>query len=170
MQEKIQREDPQDSRGSPPRFFLHHTEPFPHPTRVTTQTVTRTIESDVDPGILYRVLINASLLPRWAPLFADKVEPAHPSSFHVTKGADTFDIALLANNSALTVDYLRDMPNGERGGAFLRVMPRPLGGSVVTMTVPVAPNTTPSQVAEVLEQELETLINLPESKPALLNQ
>jgi hypothetical protein len=38
------------------------------------------------------------------------------------------------------------------------------------MTVPVAPNTTASQVAAVLEQELEMLINLPESKPALLNR
>jgi uncharacterized protein YndB with AHSA1/START domain len=95
---------------------------------MTPQTVTRAIESDVDPQILYRALTNAFLLPRWAPLFADKVEAAHHTSFHVTKGTDTFDIELLSNNSALTVDYMRTMPNGNRGGAFLRVMPQPLGG------------------------------------------
>ena len=44
--------------------------------------------------------------------------------------------------------------------AYLRVMPKPMGGSTVVMTVPVGPNTTPEQVATVLEQELEALIAL----------
>lgn len=67
---------------------------------------------------------------------------------------------LIANESSLTVDYLRDMPGGKRAGAYIRVMPRPSGGSVVTMTVPVGPSATPAQVAAVLEQELEALIRL----------
>ena len=125
------------------------------------QTVTRTIESDLDPTLIYRKLTNASLLPRWAPVFADKVEQAQLTTFRVTKRNETFAMELLANDSALTVDYVRAMSNGERGGAYIRVLPRPLGGSVVTMTVPVAPNTTPAQVATVLEQELEALIHLP---------
>ena len=67
---------------------------------------------------------------------------------------------LFANHSALTVDYLREMAQGKRGGAYIRVMPKPLGGSVVVMTVPVGSNTTSAEVAAVLEQELEALIKL----------
>jgi hypothetical protein len=49
---------------------------------------------------------------------------------------------------------------GEARGAYIRVTPRPLGGSVVTMTVPVDPNTTLAEVAAVLEQELQALIRI----------
>jgi hypothetical protein len=80
--------------------------------------------------------------------------------FRVTKGGDAFDLEVLSNESTLTVDYLRDMANGKRGGAYIRVMPKPLGGSVVAMTVPVGSNATPTQVAKVLEEELEALIKL----------
>jgi hypothetical protein len=52
------------------------------------------------------------------------------------------------------------MADGKGGGAYLRVMPKPLGGSVVTMSVPVGLGSTPVQVAVVLEQELETLIKV----------
>jgi len=52
------------------------------------------------------------------------------------------------------------MPNGRRGGAYLRVTPRPLGGSSITITVPIGPATNESEVAKVLEQELADLIQL----------
>ena len=97
---------------------------------------------------------------RPAPVFADNVKPANNTSFRVTKGSDVFAMQLLANEHALTVDYLRDMANGRRAGAYLRVMPRPLGGSVVAMTVPVGPDVAPTQVAAVIDQELAALINL----------
>jgi hypothetical protein len=127
---------------------------------MSSQTVTRTIESDFEPKLIYLKLTDASLIPLWAPVFADKVEHAHETTFRVTKGSDAFDLELLANEAALTVDYLRNMANGRRGGAYIRVMPKPLGGSVVAMTVPVGPNATPAQVATVLEQELEALVKL----------
>jgi hypothetical protein len=127
---------------------------------MSNQTVTRTIESDFEPKLIYLKLTDVSLIPLWAPVFADKVQHVHQASFRVTKGSDTFDMELLANESALTVDYLRSMGDGRRGGAYIRVMPKPLGGSVVAMTVPVGPNVTPAQVATVLEQELESLIRL----------
>ena len=127
---------------------------------MSSQTVTRTIESDFEPKLIYLKLIDASLIPQWAPVFADTVDQAHETTFRVTKGGDAFDFELLANELALTVDYLRNMANGRRGGAYIRVMSKPLGGSVVAMTVPVGPNTTPAQVAAVLEQELEALIKL----------
>jgi hypothetical protein len=127
---------------------------------MANQTVTRAIESDAAPSLLYAKLADAFLIPRWAPVFAEKVEPLQGVSFRVTKGSDTFNLDVLANEASLTVDYLRDMAGGRRGGAYLRVMPRPAGGSVVTMTVPVAPGSTPDQVAAVLEQELESFIKM----------
>ncbi len=67
---------------------------------------------------------------------------------------------VLSNPSSLTVDYLREMSDGKRGGAFIRVMPKPLGGSVVVMTVPVSQAVGSAQVAQVLEEELRTLLTL----------
>jgi hypothetical protein len=127
---------------------------------MTNQTVTRAVESDTTPSLIYSILVDASLIPQWAPVFADRVKHAQGNSFRVTKGNDTFNLDILMNESSLTVDYLRDMGNGKRGGAYIRVMARPLGGSVVAMTVPVGPSTTPAEVAAVLEQELQALLKL----------
>jgi hypothetical protein len=127
---------------------------------MASETVTRTIEFEGEAEILYRKLLDVSLIPQWAPVFADKVEDAGEHTFRVTKGNDIFDMELVAHERALTVDYLRGMADGRRGGAYIRVMPKPLGGSVVAMTVPVGPNVTPDEVAAVLEQELATLIEL----------
>jgi hypothetical protein len=40
------------------------------------------------------------------------------------------------------------------------VMPRPLGGCTIMMTVPIGPTTNESEVAKVLEQELADLVQL----------
>ncbi len=127
---------------------------------MSRQTVTRAIESDIEPERIYSNLANAFLIPQWAPVFADKVDHADGNAFRVIKGSDVFNLQLIANESSLTVDYLRDMAGGKRGGAYIRVMPQPSGGSVIVMTVPLGPNATPDQVAEGLEQELEALIKL----------
>jgi hypothetical protein len=105
-------------------------------------------------------MADAFLIPQWAPVFADKVEHVQGPSFCLTKGDDSFNMDVVLNESSLTVDYLREMTGGKRGGAYIRVMPGPLGGSVVTMTVPVGPGSTPAQVTAVLEKELEALIKL----------
>jgi hypothetical protein len=127
---------------------------------MSKQTVTRTLESDVEPMLIYRKLTDASAITAWAPAFADTVEHTQGSTFRIRKGGDAFDMQLLANESSLTVDYVREMGGGRRGGAYIRVMPKPLGGSVVAMTVPVGAGTTPDQVAAVLEEELDALIRL----------
>jgi hypothetical protein len=131
---------------------------------MTNQTVTRAVESDTTPSLIYSKLVDASLIPQWPPVFADRVKHAQGNPFRVTKGNDTFNLDILMNESSLTVDYLRDMGNGKRGGAYIRVMPKPLGGSVVAMTVRVGPSTTPAEVATVvatvLEQELQALLKL----------
>jgi hypothetical protein len=69
-------------------------------------------------------------------------------------------LQLLLHPSACTVDYIREMPNNKRGGAYIRVIPRPLGGCAVIITVPIGPNTNESDVGRTLEQELAELIRL----------
>jgi hypothetical protein len=59
-----------------------------------------------------------------------------------------------------TVDYLREVAPGRKGGAYLRVLPRPGHGSVVVMTVPLAPGADSAAVAANLQQELNSLVHL----------
>jgi hypothetical protein len=127
---------------------------------MANQTVTRAAECDLESGGIYDVLAETSNLPKWAPGFADAVERIEDGHYRVTKSGASFGIEVLLNPSAGTVDFIRQMPNGRRGGAYLRVMPRPLGGCTVVITVPVGPNTTESEVANVLEQELADLVQL----------
>jgi hypothetical protein len=125
-----------------------------------TQTVTRSAESDLEPASLYDVLAEAGNIPKWAPVFADAIERIDDQHYRVTKSGGTFRLEIVLHPSAGTVDYLREMPGGRRGGAYIRVTPRPLGGSTITMTVPIGPNATESDVAKVLDQELADLIQL----------
>ena len=125
-----------------------------------TQTVTRTVESDSQPIDIYNVLAEVRNLPKWAPVFADAVEHIDDTHYRVTKNGETFKIEVLLNPPACTVDYIREMANNKRGGAYIRVIPRPLGGSTIIMTVPLGPNTNESDVARALEQELAELVRL----------
>ena len=124
------------------------------------QTVTRAAESDLEPSRIYTVLAEASNAPKWAPGFADAIEHLGDVRYRVTKNGSSFKVEVTSNPSAGTVDFIREMPNGRRGGAYLRVTPRPLGGSSITITVPIGPATNESEVAKVLEQELADLIQL----------
>jgi Polyketide cyclase / dehydrase and lipid transport len=125
-----------------------------------TQTVTRSTESDLEPGRLYSVLADVSNIPKWAPVFADSIERIDDKRCRVTAKGETFNLEVSLHPSAGAVDYIREMPNGKRGGAYIRVTPRPLGGSTITMTVPIGPNTIEFDVAKVLEQELNDLVQL----------
>jgi hypothetical protein len=125
-----------------------------------TQTVTRAVESDSEPIEIYKVLAEANNIPKWAPVFADAIERIDNTHYWVTKNNATFNLELFLHPSAGTVDYIREMPNNKRGGAYIRVIPRPLGGSTTTMTVPIGPNTNESDVGRTLEQELAELIRL----------
>ena len=125
-----------------------------------TQTVTRSTESVVEPDRLYQVLAEVSNIPRWAPVFADSIERIDDVRCRVTRNGETFPLEVSLHPSAGAVDYIREMPNGRRGGAYIRVTPRPLGGSTIAMTVPIGPNTSESDVGKVVEQELAELVQL----------
>src|ERR1700677_3167682 len=125
-----------------------------------TQTVTRAVESNSEPIHIYNVLAKVSNIPKWAPVFADAIERIDDTHYSVKKNDATFNLELVLHRSAGTVDYIREMPNNKRGGAYIRVIPRPLGGCAVIMTVPIGPNTNESDVGRTLEQELAELIRL----------
>ena len=126
---------------------------------MSERTVTRSLESDLEPERILRVLNDPARLPEWAPVFADKVEHGQ-NGWRVTKGGDSFNVQVNVSTTAGTVDFLREMADGKRGGAYARVFPRPLGGSVIVMTVPLAPNSDPTDVARDVEQELAALVSL----------
>ena len=132
-------------------------------TLMAVQTVTRATESDCEPGVLYNVLADVTNIPGWAPAFADGIDRITDTRYRVTKNSETFSIEICLQPAAGVVDYIREMPNGKRDGAYIRVTPRPLGGSTITMTVPVGPNTMESAVANTLEQELASTIRLASS-------
>jgi hypothetical protein len=125
-----------------------------------SQTVTRATESDFEPGEIYRTLAEVSNIPKWAPAFADAIDRIDDTRYRVTKSGAVFNIEVLLHQNAGTVDYVREMSNNRKGGAYIRVTPRPLGGSVVSMTVPIGPNTNEAEVAKVVDQELVDLIRL----------
>lgn len=132
--------------------------------RMSNRTVTRSVEADLDPEKLLSVMNDPARLPEWAPVFADKVEHAQ-DGWRVIKNNESFNVQVNVSTVAGTVDFLREMADGKRAGAYARVFPRPLGGSVVVMTVPIAPGSDPVDVAQVLEQELTTLVALGGRKP-----
>lgn len=127
---------------------------------MATQTVTRAIECDLEPERVYAVLAEAGNIPKWAPVFADAIEHIADARYRVTKNKASFDVEIALHPSAGTVDYVREMGNGRRGGAYLRVVPNPVGGCTVLMTVPIGPTASESEVAKVLEQELADLVQL----------
>jgi hypothetical protein len=124
------------------------------------QTVTRAVECEHEAGEVYKVLSDATNLPKWAPVFADAVEHLGERRYRVTKAGASFEVEVSLQENAGTVDFLRPMGQGRRGGAYMRVAPRPLSGSTITMTVPIGPNGNPAETAKILEKELATLIQL----------
>lgn len=124
------------------------------------QTATRAAESDLEPAVIYKVLADAENLPLWAPAFADAVERMDEKHFRITKSSQSFNVEVFLHPSALAVDYIREMSDNRRGGAYLRITPRPLGGSSIAITVPLAPGVAESDAATTLEEELAALIRL----------
>lgn len=151
------------TRGLPSELCVTPAKERSSPTCMHTLTVTSAAEADLEPSKLYSILAEASNIPKWAPAFADAIERINDTHYRVTKNGDAFNLEVSLHQSAGAVDYIREMPGGKRGGAYIRVTPRPLGGSTVTMTAPIGPNTTESEVANTLKQELADLIRLAQS-------
>ena len=124
------------------------------------RTASQSIESGADVAGVLRVLSNPLLIPLWAPPFADAVQSDGDRGWQVIKGENTFPLRLVIHPDAGTVDYLRRIASGQEGGAYLRVVPRPGGGSVITMTAPIAPGVLHDDAVAGLRTELEALDGL----------
>jgi hypothetical protein len=130
---------------------------------VKTRTETQSIESAADPGAIVELLADPSHIPAWAPAFADAVIGDEPSGWQAIKGGQGFAFRVVTQREAGTVDYLREIAPGREGGAYLRVVPRPGGGSVVIMSVPLGSGAEPAAVTASLAGELRALVTLVES-------
>jgi hypothetical protein len=130
---------------------------------VDDRTQTSSMETAAEPASVVALLADATRIPGWAPAFADTVSSAGGSGWRAVKDGRDFMFRTAVSLDAGTVDYLREIAPGREGGAYLRVVPRPGGGSVVVMTLPVPPGADPVAVASTLEDELAALKGLAES-------
>lgn len=130
---------------------------------VNNRTKTQSIESQADPGDIVALLADPTRIPDWAPDFADEVTGADESGWRARKGGRDFALRVVTNRDAGAVDYLRQIAPGRQGGAYIRAVPRPGGGSVVVMTLPLVPGAEPTAIAATLQKELSALVSLVES-------
>jgi hypothetical protein len=126
---------------------------------MSARTESQSVESDVERGELVALLADGTQLPSWAPAFADVVV-RDGDEWRATKGDRAFAVRVAVHAEAGTVDYLREVAPGRVGGAYVRVVPRPGGGSVVTMTLPIGPGADPADVRATLTAELAALVQL----------
>ena len=131
-------------------------------TGLPSRTETQSIETDAPVEAVVAVLADPTRLPQWAPGFADQVRSDGESGWQATKDGRDFALRVAANEEAGTVDYLRQVAPGREGGAYIRAVPRPGGGSVVTMTLPLLRDVDPADTASTLARELATLKALAE--------
>lgn len=128
-----------------------------------SRTETQSIETDADAGAIVALLADPTRIPDWAPAFADAVTGDDQSGWRATKDGTGFAFRVVTHSAAGTADYLRELAPGREGGAYIRAVPRPGGGSVVVMALPVAPGTDSAAVAANLGDELKALVSLVES-------
>jgi hypothetical protein len=132
---------------------------------VIARTVTHSVECTVDPDVVLELIADPRHTPDWAPAFADTVvEDAQPGIWRLTRKGEQFTLRVAIQPEARTVDYLREVAPGREGGAYLRALPRPDGGSVIVMTMPLPPGGDPASVAATLRNELDTLARLAETR------
>jgi hypothetical protein len=131
---------------------------------VTARTVTQSVETNVQPGAMVEILMDPRHIPQWAPAFADAIEADAQDGWRVRKDGSAFSLQVVVTQSSRTVDYLREVVPGKQGGAYIRVLPRPNGGSVVVMTVPVPAGADAGTVTAILSQELKALVDIGESR------
>lgn len=123
-------------------------------------TVTQSVEIDAEPDAVVDLLADPQRILDWAPVFADEIIGDEQQGWQVTKDGQSFILEVVVSYQSRTVDYLREVAPGSRGGAYLRVLPRPSGGSVAVMTLPVASVTDPDVVTATLREELAMLARL----------
>lgn len=117
------------------------------------RTETQSIESEATGAAVIAPLADAARIPEWG-----RGRPPLWLACH-RNGRD-FALRVAVDEGAGTVDYLREVAPGREGGAYIRAAPRPGGGSVVIMTLPLLPDVDPADTAATLARELTGLVSL----------
>ena len=132
----------------------------PRPRRTETQS----IETEATVASVVAVLTDPARIPQWAPAFADSVSRDPRAGWRAAKDGRDFALRVASNPDAGTVDYLREVAPGRESGAYIRAVPRPGGGSVIAMTLPLPPEADPADAAATLSSELAALASLAEQR------
>lgn len=122
--------------------------------------VTQSIETDKEPDTVVDLLSDPRHLSEWAPVFADEIIGDAQQGWQAVKDGQAFCFQVVVSRVSRTVDYLREVAPGFIGGAYLRVLPRPSGGSVAVMTLPVPTGADPEVITTTLRDELAALVRL----------
>jgi hypothetical protein len=131
---------------------------------MSDRTATASIESELEPNKILEILVDPMFIPQWAPEFADDIAGAEDHGWQVRKDGRMFYVNTEVSETARTVDYIREISPGKQGGAYLRVLPRPGGGSVVVITVPIPAGLVSQSVRLGLDAELRSLALLAQSR------
>jgi hypothetical protein len=124
------------------------------------QTVTKQIELMAEATAVFALIANPRLVPKWAAAFADRMDRSSAGQWIATKGDQQFAMTVEISNASRTVDYVRDLPTGRRGGAYIRIIDAPQSGCVVVMTIPITKDSNADETSAVLESELAGLARM----------
>lgn len=123
-------------------------------------SVTRSLETSAPPDAILSVLRDIRRLPDWAPGFAERVMETNDGNWLVIKGERQFVVAVLVHEKSGTIDYVRELSSGRTGGAYFRVLPGPVAGSIIIATLPVPLGSTEVDAISIADSELEGLVRL----------
>ncbi len=126
-------------------------------------TETQIIESTATVVTVVELFANPTRIPEWAPAFADRVSGDVRSGWEATKDGRNFPLRVAVDRGSGTVDYLRHVTPDREGGAYIRGVPRPGDGSVITMTLPLLADVDAADTSGTLARELTPLVSLVES-------
>jgi len=126
------------------------------------RTVTQLIESDTDPDAVFALIADPRLIPTWAPRLGSTVTGDLESGWRITKHGEDFPLRVVATRDARTADYVREITPGRDECAYLRALPRPDGGSIITMVLTLGSDDDPTVVATSLHEQLTALATLAE--------
>jgi len=121
------------------------------------QTASGTILLKVPPADVLMFLKDGSNIPKWAVGFADDVRHVAGHRWLARKGDREFSIDILSLNNSGLVQYIRDMPDGSRGGASVQLLDAPDNGSVLVMTIPISPTSSARESVQIVDDELRQL-------------
>jgi hypothetical protein len=120
---------------------------------------TGSIETGKSREAILAFLEDGTRTHEWAPAFADAAVP-DGDAWRGTKDGKDFTFRVVVDRTAGTADYLLEVAPGEENGAYIRVVPRIGGGSVVSITVPVRPGASADAVRATITGELDAISRL----------